>query len=627
MRRSLNALSLVLALSTVSLAGKEVYFPIAGSATNIGAFKTDVRLFNPSSSKDITIDAYLLATGNRDNSSVTPRTITVAKRQMKVLNDVVAGLGGSELNAIRLVSADDFVATERVYTVDPPAGTCSTGGSMGQDLPPLEPTAAKKNGVLLQLKVTSGNCTQAGAMSFRTNLGIVNPGTTAAKVTFRLYDKENALVAVGEEMTIAPRGVIAPTSLVSGRFFHTPGVDLSEAWVSFQSDQPLLAYASLVDNCSNDPTYIAMAEDVVSSATITREVFFPTAAATTDLRLFNPSATKDIAVQVYVLPVGNQNNSGVTPRTVNVPRRQMIAVNDAVATLGGSGQNSLRITSPDDFVATERVYTMRTPTASCNLAGTIGQDVAAMRPSSARKQGVLLQLRSTGVPGPTPGCPAAQQFRTDIGVVNPNAAQAKVTFKLYNDSNSLLATGSELTIPPLGVIGPTNIMNGFFFTSGASSLSDGWVSYSSDQPLLAFASLVDTCSSDPTFIPSAEDTGSGTPTTPTAKAFTVTVRDFAITWSPTPESLTAGDQLNLTINCTSGSHGFELQDPNGQRLVSIASISAGQSLTRSITIVKEGTYNFFCTNPSCDLGKGGHADMFGQFIVGLGGEGPTEPRY
>lgn len=626
MRRSLNALSLVLGLFALPVSAKEVYLPIAGSSTNIGSFKTDVRLFNPSSSKDITIDAYLLPAGNRDNTSVTARTITVTKRQMKVLNDVVAELGGSELSAIRLVSADDFVATERVYTVDPPAGTCSTGGSMGQDVPPIELTAAKKNGVLLQLKVTGGSCTQAGAMSFRTNLGVVNPNTVAAKVTFRLYDKENALAAVGPEMTIAPRGVIAPTNLVSGRFFHTPGVDLTDAWVSFTSDQPLFAYASLVDNCSNDPTYIAMAEDGVSSATITREFFFPTAAATTDLRLFNPSSTKDIAVQVYVLPVGNQNNSGITPRTVNVPRRQMIAVNDAVATFGGGGQNSLRITSPDDFVATERVYTMRTPTASCNLAGTIGQGVAAMRPSSAKKQGVLLQLRSTGVPGPTPGCPGAQQFRSDIGVVNPNAAPAKVTFKLYNDSNSLLATGSELTIPPLGVIGPTNIMNGFFFTSGATSLSDGWVSYSSDQPLLAYASLVDTCSSDPTFIPSAEDTGTGTPTTPTTKAFTVTVRDFAIEWSPTPDTIATGDQLTVTISCTSGSHGFALQDPNGQQVVQLASISSGQSVTRSITIAQEGVYNYFCTNPSCDLGKGGHNDMFGQFTVGVG-EGPTGPRY
>jgi hypothetical protein len=624
MRRSLIALSLVLTLSPLSLAAKEVYFPIAGSATNIGAFKTDVRLFNPSSSKDITIDAYLLATGNRDNSSVTPRTITVAKRQMKVLNDVVAELGGSELNAIRLVSADDFVATERVYAVQTPSGTCNIAGSLGQDVPPLEVAAAKRNGVLLQLKVTSGNCTQAGVMSFRTNLGVVNPGTTAAKVTFRLYDKENALVAVGEEMTIAPRGVIAPTNLVSGRFFHTPGVDLSEAWVSFQSDQPLLAYASLVDNCSNDPTYISMAEDVASNSTSTKELFFPTAAATTDLRLFNPSSSKDIAVQVFVLPVGNQNNSGVTPRTVNVPRRQMVSVNDAVATLGGSGQNSLRLTSPDDFIASERVYSMRTPTASCNLAGTIGQDVASLHPSTAKKQGVLLQLKNT-----TGNCSqaGAAAFRSDVGVVNPNGTAAKATFRLYDKNNALIATGSELTIPPLGVIAPTSITSGFFFTSGSADLSEAWVSYTSDQPLLAYASVVDTCTTDPTYIPSAEDTGTGAPTTPTVKAFTVTVRDFAITWSPTPDSLVPGDQVTLTINCTSGSHGFELQDPNGTRVVSIASISAGQTLTRSFTISKDGTFNYFCTNTSCDLGRGGHGDMFGQFTVGVGGEGPTEPRY
>lgn len=629
MRRSLNALSLFLALSATTAAfAKEVYFPIAGSATNIGSFKTDVRVFNPSSTKDITIQAFLLAAGLRDNSNVTARTINVPKRQMVALNDVVTALGGTDLNAIRLTSPDDFVATERVFAVQTPNGTCNIAGTFGQDIPPLEVSAAKKNGVLLHLKMTGGNCTQAGTMSFRTNLGVVNPNTVAASVTFRLYDKNNVLVSTGNAITIPPMGVIAPTNLASGLFFHPGGFDLTDAWVSFTSTQPLLSYASLVDNCSNDPTFIGMAEDAVTGSASTKELYFPTTASTTDVRLFNPSATKDITVQAYVLPSGNINNSGVAPRSITVPKRQMVVINDAIDTFGGSGINSLRLTSADDFIATERVYSQRTPGTACNLAGTIGHDVTALRPSSAKKQGVLLQLKATTGVGPTPGpCfGGVPNFRTDIGLVNPNGTAAKTTFRLYDKNNALVATGEEITVPPMGVIAPTSLTTAFFVPPN-TDLSDAWVSYTSDQPLLAYASVIDTCTTDPTYIPMAEDTGASTPA-PSAKSFTVTLVDFAIQWTPTPAgSVVRGDVITVTITGGNSKHGFELQDPDGQRLISLATVNAGQSIVREITISKDGTYNYFCTQPACDTGSGRHADMFGQFVVGQDGEPPRGPGY
>ena len=52
MRRSVVMFSLFLAIPAFA---KDVYFPIAGSTSSLGNFRTDVRLFNPSSSKDITV--------------------------------------------------------------------------------------------------------------------------------------------------------------------------------------------------------------------------------------------------------------------------------------------------------------------------------------------------------------------------------------------------------------------------------------------------------------------------------------------------------------------------------------------------------------------------------------------
>ena len=48
-----------------ALFAKDVYLSIGGS---VGSFRTDARIFNPSQTKDIQIQAYYLPVGNVDNS-------------------------------------------------------------------------------------------------------------------------------------------------------------------------------------------------------------------------------------------------------------------------------------------------------------------------------------------------------------------------------------------------------------------------------------------------------------------------------------------------------------------------------------------------------------------------------
>ncbi|PYQ57649.1 MAG: hypothetical protein DMF58_17845 [Acidobacteria bacterium] len=240
-----------IAVFTTSAFAKDVFLSIGGS---VGVFHTDTRIFNPSSTKDIQIQAYLLPVGNVDNSGVQPITITVPKRQMVMYNDVVQSLFNSStpLAAIRLKSDDDFVSTQRIYAQQA-ANACEGAGTLGQFVPGLDVSTASKGGVLIQLK-SSG--------AFRTNIGVVNPNATAANVTWRLYDKNNNLVATGATGTLGvmpPFSVITPTRITD--FFSAGTADLSDAWVGFTSDQPIFAYASVVDNVTTDPTFIPMSAD------------------------------------------------------------------------------------------------------------------------------------------------------------------------------------------------------------------------------------------------------------------------------------------------------------------------------------------------------------------------------
>src|SRR5436190_216256 len=104
----------LIALAAPLFAAEDVFLSIGGS---VGAFHTDMRLFNPSYTKDIQVTAYLLAL-NTDNTGAQTKPITVPKRTMLVYNDVLSSLFGvSGLGGLRLKSDDEFVATQRIYAL------------------------------------------------------------------------------------------------------------------------------------------------------------------------------------------------------------------------------------------------------------------------------------------------------------------------------------------------------------------------------------------------------------------------------------------------------------------------------------------------------------------------------
>lgn len=247
MRLRLLLLISALSLFTTNVFAKDVYLSIAGTVSN---FHTDARIFNPSATKDITVQAYFLPVGLVNNSAVQPVAVTVPKRSMKVLDDVVTAIfSATGLGAIRLTSDDDFVATSRIYAQ-------VATGTLGQFVQGLDSTTAIKNGVLIQIKSNS---------AFRTNIGFANPNNATANISWRLYDKNNALIGTTTSTVAPPFGVQGPTNVAG--FLNAGSADLSDAWVSFTSDQPIFAYISVLDNITTDPTYIPASPDSGASTT------------------------------------------------------------------------------------------------------------------------------------------------------------------------------------------------------------------------------------------------------------------------------------------------------------------------------------------------------------------------
>jgi len=331
----------------------------------------------------------------------------------------------------------------------------------------------------------------------------------------------------------------------------------------------------------------------------------------TDLRIFNPSQTKDIQIQAYFLPTGGGDNSGATPKTITIHPRQMAVYDDAITALFQDTRlGGIRLSSSDDFVATQKIY-------SVAANGTLGQFLDGIDSSAAKKNGVLLQVKANGSNG--------QQgtFRTNLGVLNPNAAAANTTWRLYDKSNALVGAAKTLVLPPYAVVGPSE-MRGFFGAPASADLSDAWVGYTSDQPIVAYASCVDNGTTDPTYIPAAEDTGATTTSTvpPAAKVLDFVEHNFAITVTGA-DQLAVNDAVTVRVHVFDSNHGFALVDPDGNDVVpEYAAENPGTTFEATFTVKAQGTYSYFCTNAGC----GAHTGMFGTFNIGQA-SGPPKPVY
>jgi plastocyanin len=316
----------------------------------------------------------------------------------------------------------------------------------------------------------------------------------------------------------------------------------------------------------------------------------------TDARIFNPSFEKDIVISARYLQ-NNQNNSNVTPVTVNVPKRTMLVLDNVVSRVFNSGGiGAIRLTSDDDFVATQRIY------ARVETNKTLGQFVPGLDGSAALKKGALIQLKQNGGGG------TAGTFRTNLGGANPNAVAANVTLKLY-DKNNAVAVTKTFTFQPYGVLNPSNIAT---FFGGTFDLSDSWISFDSDQPLFLYVSVVDNGSDDPTFIPASPDSGNAPPpSTPEIKNVTVVASNwqFGVTGG---QGLKAGDQVNFILSTTQDIHGFQLVSPGGEILIDFGQLPSTPTESL-VTLAQPGTYFYYCTFSDCGAG---HTTMNGEFVLG-----------
>lgn len=218
--------------------------PGAASASGVGDayFVTDARLYNPSAESSITVYLSVLER-DVDNSRAEEVAVDISPRRGIALNDILATTFGltEATGAIRMRSNADFLATSRTYNVGGDAGT------FGSFIPALAATDALAQGILLQV---ANNPADSG---FRSNVGFTNPGLAEATIEVKVFNADTGEL-IGTRYLVVP-----PRSFSQKNVFQLVGqkdLFVMNGAVEFKADFPVLAYTTVIDNTSNDPTCV-----------------------------------------------------------------------------------------------------------------------------------------------------------------------------------------------------------------------------------------------------------------------------------------------------------------------------------------------------------------------------------
>jgi PKD repeat protein len=179
-------------------------------------------------------------------------TAFVAPHSQSILEDVVGQLGASASAALEIHTDQPVRVSSRTYNLVPGTEGCYPNGTFGQNYPVLAPSdglSAGQEAFLGQLAENS---------DYRTNIGLVNLGNSLANVNVSLYNGAGVLMS-SYAVDLAAGQWIQETR----PFYFKAGMtamDRGYARVSVGSGTGVVAFASVVDNLTNDPTTVTMSK-------------------------------------------------------------------------------------------------------------------------------------------------------------------------------------------------------------------------------------------------------------------------------------------------------------------------------------------------------------------------------
>jgi len=255
------SLSGILLLLGASRASAESYM-LPSSSFRAGAngaeYRTDVRIINPASAA-ATVTAYFY--DQVTSTTWQANSFQIEARSQAAFDNILRSLFGKTLDQgaygpIRFEANGPLLVNASVNNVN----ACSSGAVSGQWLPGVLTSQSLKSGVIGQLAISSNS-----ASGYRSNLVFVNGGNSAATATVRIRRGGGDLLSTATIGPLSPNG-FRQVALDATTFPGVGGTTDTNLWLEFASDQPVIAYATVIHNVSGDPFAVMASADAPSSA-------------------------------------------------------------------------------------------------------------------------------------------------------------------------------------------------------------------------------------------------------------------------------------------------------------------------------------------------------------------------
>ncbi|HQQ76931.1 MAG TPA: PKD domain-containing protein [Thermoanaerobaculia bacterium] len=250
----LRSLTFVVLLSA-TMSPADVVIPSSVYRRGAGGaeFRSDVRVFNPTTSPvNYTPVLYDQVTGQTFTAAIQ----TIPSRTQQSFDNIVGTLFGRTLDngsfgPIRFQTSGTLLVSSSVNNYN----ACGNGSVSGQWLPGLDAAAALKAGTLVQLASSVDL-----AAGYRTNVVFTNPGSSDATVRAKVRRGDGTLVSDATLPALGPNG-FTQIGNWGPPFSGVAGTNDTNLWIEFTSDQPVLSFASVINNASGDPFAIVMTSE------------------------------------------------------------------------------------------------------------------------------------------------------------------------------------------------------------------------------------------------------------------------------------------------------------------------------------------------------------------------------
>ncbi len=321
--------------------------------------------------------------------------------------------------------------------------------------------------------------------TFRTNLGLNNIGDSPANVLVSLIDDRGTQRA-SQGWTVPPMGM-AQIDRVVRTMLPTLEATGFRGYANLSSDQPIHAWASKIDNATDDPSF----EPALGPTALDRgpQLLIPSVVSSdrfkSSLVVINTGSDAAVTARIAFWSVaGELVSSSTIELGPNQAYYQQDIVAEAKAPAGFFGPLTVE-TDKSDAASLAVVSEVRSP------AGT-GGFFPGQTPANASIRHLVPEIVDTGDRG------AAGTYRTNLGLNNPGSETAHVRMDLTDLSGSIRGTQTVDVLPKglnqindiartiLGKIDPT----GFH----------GYLQIRSSQPIHSWVSKIDNGTDDPSII-------------------------------------------------------------------------------------------------------------------------------